>query len=173
MFTPSIFIALFIKRTREPDANVNTGLERVGCGIIRAPPTPKSSFWSEDASWEDLKPKSLAYLVQLFVVFHSLSLHLKSDWLQHGIIMCSIVHLAFDPNTNNWWHCGLDVTRKQQAKGEWPLAGSPRLSLEMESLSAGWRVLEFPFSFCQRLTKINIYMNFFYSWIQFVMNINY
>ena len=32
MFTPSIFIALFIKRTREPDANVNTDLERVGRG---------------------------------------------------------------------------------------------------------------------------------------------
>ena len=86
---------------------------------------------------------------------------LDRDWLQHGIIMCSIGHLAFDPNTNNWWHCGLDVTRKQQAKGEWPLAGSPRLSLEMESLSAGWRLLEFPFSFCKRLTKINICMNFF------------
>ena len=27
---------------------------------------------------------------------------LDRDWLQHGIIMCSIVHLAFDPNTNNW-----------------------------------------------------------------------
>ena len=51
MFTPSIFIALFIKRTRERDANVNTDLERVGRGIIRAPPsTPKSSFWREDVS---------------------------------------------------------------------------------------------------------------------------
>ena len=50
MFKPSIFIALFIKRTREPDANVNTDLERVGRGIIRAPPTPKSSFWREDVS---------------------------------------------------------------------------------------------------------------------------
>ena len=80
-------MALFIKRTRESDANVNTDRERVGRGIICAPPTPKSSFWREDASREDLKPKSLAYLVQLFVVFHSLSVHLKSDWLQHGIIV--------------------------------------------------------------------------------------
>ena len=51
MFTPSIFIALFIKRTCELDANVNTDLERVGRGI-------------------------LAYIVQLFVFFHSLSVHL-------------------------------------------------------------------------------------------------
>ena len=109
MFTPSIFIALFIKRTREPDANVNTDLERVGRGIIRAPPTPKSSFWRED-----VKPKLLAYIVQLFVFFHSLSMNLKSDWLQHGICMCSMVYLAFDPNTNNWCHRGLDITRKQQ-----------------------------------------------------------
>ena len=42
------------------------------------------------------------YIVQLFVFFHSLSVHLKSDRLQHGIIMCSMVYLAFDPNTNNW-----------------------------------------------------------------------
>ena len=34
MFTPSIFIALFIKRTCELDANVNTDLERVGRGIL-------------------------------------------------------------------------------------------------------------------------------------------
>ena len=53
-------------------------------------------------SFEDVKPKSLAYIVQLFVFFHSLSVHLKSDWLQDGIIMCSIVYLAFDPNTKNW-----------------------------------------------------------------------
>ena len=127
-------------------------------GIICAPPTPKSS----DVSWEDVKPESFSlYIIQLFFRFPFTVSALDRDWLQHGIIMCSIGHLAFDPNTNNWWHCGLDVTRKQQAKGEWPLAGSPRLSLEMESLSAGWRLLEFPFSFCKRLTKINIYIHLF------------
>ena len=99
MFTPSIFIALFIKRTCEPDANLSTELERVGCGIIRAPP---STAKSSDVSCEYVKPKSLAYIIQLFAFFHSLSVHLKSDWLQHGIIMCSMVYLAFDPNTKNW-----------------------------------------------------------------------
>ena len=43
-------MALFIKRTREPDANVTTDVERLGAEIIRAPPTPKSSFWKEDVS---------------------------------------------------------------------------------------------------------------------------
>ena len=158
MFTTSTFIALFIKRTREPDANFSTDRERVGWRILcRA-----SYTQSSDVSWEDVKPKSFSlYIIQLFFRFPFTVSALDRDWLQHGIIMCSIGHLAFDPYTNNWWHCGLDVTRKQQAKGEWPLAGSPRLSLEMESLSAGWRLLEFPFSFCKRLTKINIYMNFF------------
>ena len=110
MFTTSTFIALFIKRTREPDANFSTDRERVGWRILcRA-----SYTQSSDVSWEDVKPNRLAYIIQLFVVFHSLSVHLKSDWPQRKIVMCSIVYLAFDRDTNKWWLSGLDVTRKQQ-----------------------------------------------------------
>ena len=39
---------------------------------------------------------------KLFVVSHLLSVHLYSDWLQHGIFMCSTVYLAFVSNTNSW-----------------------------------------------------------------------
>ena len=108
MFTPSIFIALFIKRTCELDANVNTDLERVGCGIIRAPPYGQIF----GCKLRGCKTKEFSLYHSTSCSFRLTVSALDRDRLQHGIIMCSMLYLAFDPDTNNCCRSGLDVTRK-------------------------------------------------------------